>query len=109
MKRGDVVLAVLSGDFGKPRPAVVVQNDAITSAGAESIILCPMTSVVSSGRRVRVAVQPSSQNGLDLPSEIMVEKVVAVALGRLRAVIGRLDAATMRAVDRALYLVLGLP
>lgn len=108
MRRGDIVLTALAGDYGKPRPAVVVQGDVVTQAGAESVVVCPMTTSTSGARRIRVLVEPSRQNGLRAGSEIMVEKVTAVALHRFREVIGRLDAATMRAVDRALLVVLGI-
>lgn len=30
MKRGDIITVALSGDYGKPRPAVVVQNDKVS-------------------------------------------------------------------------------
>lgn len=42
MTRGDLFTVVLPGDYGKPRPAVLVQNDAL--AGFDSVILCPLSS-----------------------------------------------------------------
>jgi len=107
VKRGDVVLTVLPGDYGKPRPAVVVQADAVTEADYGSVVVCPMTSATGQGLLVRVPVAPSEGNGLKADSEIMVEKLAGVSAKRLRGVIGRLDAVTMRAVDRALLVVLG--
>ena len=107
MKRGDVVLTVLPGDYGKPRPAVVVQGDAVTEADYGSVVVCPMTSGTGQGSLVRVPVAPNQGNGLKIESEIMVEKLAGVSTKRLRGVIGRLDAVTMRAVDQALSVVLG--
>ena len=43
MRRGDVVTVATSGDYGKPRPAVIVQTDAFPESHA-SIVVCPMTS-----------------------------------------------------------------
>jgi mRNA interferase MazF len=107
MRRGDVVIAVARGEQGKPRPWVVVQGDAMAGSGCGSVLLCPTTSDISGILGWRVPVEPTAGNGLRAPSEVMVDKLAAVPLGRLREVIGRLDAATMRAVDRALLLVLG--
>ena len=107
MKRGDVILAVFSGDYGKPRPAVIVQGDAINDLGFSSVVVCPMTSAVSGAPIVRVAVEPDSANGLTASSEIMAEKVVSVRRDRLRRSIGRLNDQTMAKVDDALLMVLG--
>ena len=43
MSRGDVVIVAAPGDYGKPRPAVILQSDAIPESHA-SLIICPMTS-----------------------------------------------------------------
>lgn len=108
MKRGDIVLVALSGDYGKPRPAVVLQDDLLTLAvGLGSVVVCPLTSQVTGARSFRVAIEPSSENGLTLPSEVMVEKLAGVSVKRVREVIGRVDQATMHGIERALLLVLG--
>ena len=43
MKRGDIVLAVARGDYGKPRPAVIVQSDLFNATHA-SLLVCLLTS-----------------------------------------------------------------
>jgi mRNA interferase MazF len=108
LKRGDVVLVVMAGDYGKPRPAVVVQSDEMIRFGFSSVVVCPMTSNVSDRPRVRVTVEPDQINGLSLRSEIMVEKLVGMSVDKVRRTIGQLNDATMRRVDRALFVVLGL-
>ncbi|MYD87803.1 MAG: type II toxin-antitoxin system PemK/MazF family toxin, partial [Acidobacteria bacterium] len=45
LRRGDVVTVAASGDFGKPRPAVVVQSDVFPHEHA-SVIVCQMTSTL---------------------------------------------------------------
>lgn len=107
MRRGEVVLVALPGDDGKPRPAVVVQGDALTEEDCGSVVVCPLTTTLTGTSTFRVAVEPTPANGLHRPSEVMVEKLAGVARPRLREVIGRLDARSMRAVERALLLVLG--
>jgi mRNA interferase MazF len=39
LKRGDIVVVAAPGDYGKPRPAVVVQADALTEAGLQSVVV----------------------------------------------------------------------
>jgi mRNA interferase MazF len=107
MQRGDLVLCVMAREHGKPRPALVVQGDAMARSGCGSVLLCPTSSDVSGILGWRVAVHPTPVNGRHLPSEIMVDKLTAVPLGRVRDVIGRLDDTAMREVDWALLLVLG--
>jgi mRNA interferase MazF len=53
MKRGDVVTVAAAGDYGKPRPAVIVQTDALPAAHA-SVVVCQMTSEWSDAPDFRV-------------------------------------------------------
>lgn len=102
-----VLVAALPGDYGKPRPAVVVQGDALTEADCGSVVVCPLTTAPTSTRSFRVAVEPSPENGLRQRSEVMIEKLAGVGRPRLREVIGRLEGTVMREVERGLLLVLG--
>ena len=101
------MLVALPGDYGKPRPALVVQADALTADDCGSIVVCPLTTHLTGAASFRVAIDPTEANGLRARSEIMVEKLAGVARTRLREVLGQLDRATITAVDRALLLVLG--
>ena len=107
MKRGDIVLVVLPGDYGKARPALVVQADTLTADDCGSVVVCPLTTHLTGAASFRIAVDPTEANGLRARSEIMVEKLAGVARARLREVVGQLDRAAMAAVERALLLVLG--
>lgn len=108
MKRGDVVLVALAGDYGKPRPAVVIQSDILTAEECDSVVVCPMTSDLSSMKRFRIRVDADDKNNLLRASEIMVEKLSGVPRQRLREVIGTLSADQMMAVERSILTVLGL-
>jgi mRNA interferase MazF len=55
----------------------------------------------------RIVVEAMPTTRLRKRSEIMVEKLAAPPRERLRQVIGRVDDGTLRAVERALLLVLG--
>jgi mRNA interferase MazF len=63
MKRGDVVIVAAAGDYGKPRPAVIVQTDGFPETHA-SVVVCQMTSDIVDAPDFRVTVRPSEQNGL---------------------------------------------
>lgn len=106
LRRGDIVKAIFPGDYGKPRPGVVVQSDRL--AGIQSVILCPLTSELTDSAPLRITVAPDLGNGLHQPSQIMADKIGAVPRSKCREVIGSVDADTMRQIDAALALVIGL-
>lgn len=107
VSRGDIVVVSAPGEFGKPRPAVVVQTDLLNPTHA-SIAVCLLTSDLVDAPLFRIAVGPSPKNGLRARSQIMADKVVALGRRRLGTPIGRLDRETMTQLNRALALVLGL-
>jgi mRNA interferase MazF len=90
MKRGDVVIVAATGDYGKPRPAVIVQTDAFPETHA-SVVICQMTSEIVDAPDFRVTIDPSEENGLRVRSQIMADKPVTVRRARIRELIGRLD------------------
>lgn len=108
MRRGDVVTVAVSGDYGKPRPAVVIQSDAFPPEHA-SVIVCQMTSaVVAEAEDFRVSIAPTATNGLRVASQIMADKPVTVRRERIASVIGRLQPADISRLNSALAFVMGL-
>lgn len=105
MRRGDLVTVALPGDFGKPRPALIVQSDQFDQVGTLTVLLVSGTLV--DAPLIRPAVQPSSANGLREPSQIMVDKIMSVKRERIGETFGRLDDEAMLAVSRSLALFLG--
>ena len=97
----------MPGDYGKPRPALVVQSDLFNDAHA-SITVAPVSSTIVDTPLFRVTVEPSRRNGLRLVSQIMVDKVTTVRRQRLGQTIGRLEEDVMLRVSRALALWFGL-
>jgi mRNA interferase MazF len=75
MRRGDLVTVAAAGDYGKPRPAVIVQTDAFPETHA-LILVCQMTSELSDAPDFRITIDPSEANGLRAQSQIMVDKPV---------------------------------
>lgn len=106
-RRGDVVAVAAPGDFGKPRPAVVVQSDAFPQEHA-SVIVCQMTSTLTDAPDFRVTIAPSEANGLQAASQVMADKPVTVRRKRIGARLGRLDARDVRRLNRALAFCIGL-
>jgi mRNA interferase MazF len=106
--RGDLVTVVVPGGFGKPRPVVIVQADAFVELHA-SVTVCPLTTHLTGLRLFRIIVAPDKRNGLDEPSEVMVDKLNSLRRERIGGSIGHLSALDLRAVDDALrrWLALG--
>jgi mRNA interferase MazF len=107
MRRGDVVTVAAAGDYGKPRPAVVVQTDAFPETHA-SVVVCQMTSDVFDAPDFRITIDPSGANGLPMRSQIMADKPVTVRRERVGRTIGRLATNDVRRLNAALALVMGL-
>jgi mRNA interferase MazF len=106
MKRGDLVTVAVSGDYGKPRPALIVQANAFELH--PSVIVLPLTSEMHDAPLIRVTVAASDSTGLRVPSQIMVDKATAVPRVKLGVRIGQVDEATLQAVNEALSGFLGL-
>ncbi len=104
-QRGDLVRVSLPGDYGKPRPALVVQSDLLEEL--DSVVLCPLTSAVRNAA-FRVTVEPNPSNGLRALSQVMVDKLSTLPRAKVSEPFGRLDEERMRAVDRTLLLVVGV-
>jgi len=108
--RGDVVVSSSPGDFGKPRPALVVQSDLFNPTHS-SIVICPITSHLVDAPLFRVSISPSRENGLKTESQIMVDKITAIRREHIAKKIGRINEAEAASVDRALamWLEIGQP
>src|SRR3546814_5026557 len=102
VKRGDIVSVSLQGDYGKPRPALIVQSNLL--AELESLVICPITSAVRDAA-FRITVEPDNANGLRVLSQVMVDKLSTLPRSKISKPFGRLDDERMKAVDRALLLV----
>ena len=107
MKRGDVVTVTASGDYGKPRPAVIVQTDALPAEHA-SVIVCQMTSDIAEAPDFRVTIEPTEKNGLRTRSQIMADKPVTIRRERVGRRIGSLDERDVARLNVALAFVMGL-
>src|SRR5690606_25016789 len=106
LKRGDLVTIAIAGDYGKPRPALVIQDDAFNALA--SVVVLRITGDLDDWPLLRVTIEPDATNGLRKPSQIMIDKPTAVPKARIGQRIGRVDTHTMRAVSLAVRRFLGL-
>ena len=106
MSRGEVVIVAAPGDYGKPRPAVIVQSNAIPDSHA-SVVICPMTSELAEAD-FRVTIEPGQHTGLRFRSQVMADKPVTIRRERIGQRIGQLRGADIARLNVALAFVMGL-
>lgn len=100
-RRGDIVSCVLSGDYGKPRLAVIVQSNLFNEFHASTTI-CPITTHLVEAPLFRITVVPAKQNGLKHPSQIMVDKISSIKMDRIHQKIGTLGLVQVKNLNDAL-------
>ena len=106
MNRGDFVTVAMPGDFGKPRPALVIQSDLFLAHGTVTVLL--VSSLLVEAPLIRVSVAPDAANGLKKPSQVMVDKAMTVKRERLGPAFGVAGAAAMIEVERSPAVFLGI-
>lgn len=106
MRRGDLIPVVPAGACGKPRPALLIQADIFTHH--PSVTVLPVTTELRPIKTFRIAVDPSARNGLRKPSQLMVDKAHTIPRDKAGAPFGELEPRTLKEVDRALAVFLGI-
>lgn len=106
MQRGDLVTVALAGDFGKPRPALVIQSDLFDETDTLTVLL--VSSTLVDAPLIRITVNPGAGNALRNPSQIMIDKAMTVRREKLGKPFGHLDDDTMVSVTRSLAVFFGL-
>ena len=106
MRRGEVWTVAGGGDYtGKPRPAVILQDDRFDAT--DSATICVFTSDPTDAPLFRVLIEPSETNGLEAASRLMADKITTVRKTRLGVCIGRLDDEDIVRLNRAVLVFLG--
>jgi len=106
LKRGDLVTVALQGDFGKPRPALVVQTDGQPDTSTVSVLL--LTSTLHDAPLLRHTVEPSAANGLRVTSQVQIDRTVSPPRTKVGPTIGHLRQEEMETITRLLALFLGI-
>lgn len=104
--RGDFITIAMQGDFGKPRPALVVQADPFDEHATVTVLL--VSSTLVNAPLFRITVQPSTENGLQKISQVMVDKAITVKRDKLGPTFGHIDANAMIEIERCLAVFLGI-
>ncbi len=107
MTRGEIYTAAARGPYtGKPRPVVILQDDRFDATA--SITICPFTINPVEAPLIRLPIEPSEENGLDQPSQLMIDKVTTLPRSSVGERLGRLRDDELVALNRALIVFLGL-
>jgi mRNA interferase MazF len=107
MRRGEIwTIAGGPGYAGKPRPAVIVQDDLFRDLN--SVTVCLLSSDLAETPAVRPLIEASEANGLRAPSQIMVDKITTTLKDRLGSRIGHLSDQDLLRLNRAITVFLGL-
>jgi mRNA interferase MazF len=104
--RGALVTVALQGDYGKPRPSVVIQSDYYAELG--TVVLLPVTSTLTDAPLLRMTLDPSEDNNLRKKSQVMMDKPVTVKRDKLGPVFGNLTSEEMLRINRSLMVILGI-
>ena len=105
MRRGDIVRVAAPGDYGKPRPAVVIQSDQLPPT--DSVMVCLMTSDQRPVPFYRLAITPTTTNGLVSDTDVMVDKIFTVPRHKVGGKVGALDDTEMLTLTRMLAVIMG--
>ncbi len=101
IQRGNIIICALQGDFGKPRPALVVQSDLFNETHS-SITVCPITSHAVDAPLFRIALNPSQHSGLLQHSFVMVDKITSIPRSKISKVIGFVSTPELQEIKRAM-------
>jgi mRNA interferase MazF len=107
VRRGEVWTVSGAKDYaGKPRPAVIVQDDSFDAT--DSITICAFTTDPTDAPLFRLVVEPNERNGLRIPCRLMVDKITTVSKAKLGAQVGRLEDEDMVRLNQAMTVFLGM-
>ena len=104
--RGDIVTISAQGDYGKPRPALVIQANQFSEHS--SLTVLPISSTLVDAPLLRVTIQPSTENGLHKVSQVMVDKILTIRRDKVGASIGQVDADVLIQIERCLAIFVGI-
>ncbi len=106
MMRGDLVTIAIQGEFGKPRPALVIQANQFSEHTSVTVLL--ISSTLVDAPLLRITVEPDADNGLQKSSQVMVDKAITVRRDKIGPAFGRLGPDALIEVERCLAVFLGI-
>ena len=107
MKRGEIWTLAGAKDYaGKPRPAVILQDDRFDMT--DSVTVCAFTTDPTDAPLFRLSIEPSEGNGLRAVCRLMVDKITTVPKTKLGTRVGRLADEDVVRLNRAVLVFLGI-
>lgn len=106
LQRGDIVTVALSGDYGKPHPALVIQSNNFMEH--TSITVLPITSTIVNAPLLRISLEPDDKNHLEKISQVMIDKIMTVKKEKIGKPVGSIQGKVLREIERNLILFLGI-
>ena len=107
MKRGEIWTVAGGPDYaGKPRPAIILQSDKFDAT--PSVTVCLVTDTQVDNVHARFVIAPTEQNGLQVHSQVMVDKIATLPRSKAGYRIGQLDRRDVAKLNTAITLFLGL-
>lgn len=109
MKRGDIIVLNLGGNVGKPRPALVIQANILNENDelATTIVL-PITSELLNMEVIRYKLEPTKTNGLQLVSQVMIDKIMQIEKCRIQKIVGHITKKQIEDIEARLLAILGI-
>jgi mRNA interferase MazF len=89
----------------QPRPVLIIHDDHF--AGTDSVTVIPLTTVAVDAPLLRIPVAPTPANGLEQPSQIMIDKAMTTRRSSVQKRLGVLAATDVIRVERSLLVFLG--
>lgn len=99
-QKGNIVICAIAGDYGKPRPATIVQSNLFSMHA--SFTVCPITSHLIKTPLFRLLISPDVNNGLKVVSQIMIDKIMTIHKDKIHQKIGNISSEQLKEVNQAL-------
>jgi mRNA interferase MazF len=106
MKYGELVTIALQGEFGKPRPALIIQSDLFGEHTTTTVLL--LTSSLINAPLLRVTLEPDNLNRLQKSSQVMIDKAMTVRREKIGDAFGFVSADVMQNIGRLLAVFLNI-
>jgi mRNA interferase MazF len=112
-KQYEIWIANLDPSFGsepgKIRPVIILQSDLLNQSGHGSFIACVISSQHREGvSLIRLAIDPTTTNGLMKKSFALCDQVRSIDHSRLMGRVGNLDKETINRLTESIKVILGL-
>ncbi|MBM6616044.1 type II toxin-antitoxin system PemK/MazF family toxin [Desemzia sp. RIT804] len=111
VKRGDIYYADLSpvvgSEQGGMRPVLVVQNN-VGNHYSPTVIVAAITAKIQKGKMPTHVEISAEKHGIERDSVVLLEQIRTIDKQRLREKVTHLDYATMKKINEAIEVSLGL-